>query len=1257
MSPVLVPSSRIRSLALAAVLASSLASPAAMARLDSPTTARAEALGQRAVSLRSSPRAAAYAIRLHELRDEVDDLNLLAQPYAQLVGPGSHPLVRTLALQQYADLERARGHLSKAKAMLEPLGFLDTFYVTGSFDNEGKNGCGTDFGPEGASLDLKARYPAKGREVDWHKLTTAALDGYVDLSTLLRPNTEAVAYALTFLDAPAPTRALLSLGTSGAFRLWVNGQLVASENRYNLPRPDQARVAVQLGKGLNRVLLKVCQETGPLGFYLRAQRGELAALGAKAVLPESAPPLLRGVPAKPEALPTLTQLLEREQKKSPRDATVQGELATVLAHQRAFEDKERTDTVAGEKAAELAPKDVELQLLAARLQRDDANLRRKHVEAALELSPGSAEAAVTLARHQLGRDHPERALALLLPVIEKNPGFGAARLALSDTREALGEWVAAIDVAEKAVRDLPHLPLLVREAASMSRRLDRHEETVARLRTAIALRFDDTGSRRSLASILADLGRVSEAGEQLEQLLKLDPLDNSSRLRLAELYAANERSEDAERLFAEAKLLAPHEPEVHEREGRALLAAGKGKEAIDAFRRSLALRPQNPALKEVLLSLEGESQSADGQRFALDPRGLVAEADSFVGNDAVYLVDYTYVRVQPTGLSSRFQQLAIKVYTQRGVDALRSYPITYAPSRQEVRVLKARITKPDGSIVESYGESDRAMNEPWTGMYYDTRSKTLSFPALAPGDLLEVQFRLEDTAADNLLSDYWGDVDYIQTTSPKLRYRYFVEMPANRKLFWNQKTLPPGIQATRDAEKDGRVLYRFSAEKVPRVVPEPSMPGWAEVATPLHVSTYEKWEQVGRYYWGLVRDQLLPNDELKKTVEKVLKGVDRKNELAVVQAIYNFVVTNTRYVALEFGIHGFKPYRVDRVLARRFGDCKDKASLIHAMLKVAGIDSRLVLLRMRSLGSLSEEPASLAAFNHAIAYVPKYKLFLDGTAEFHNARELPSADRNANILIVEPEGVSTFGSTPETTADENVTSLSMDVSLKTDGSATAQGASTVTGQSAPEYRRAYQASATRKATFEQGLAQSFPGLSVKQMTITDPTQLDRDVSMTFQVAIPRFAEAGPGLLRFHPFGSAQAYTRVYTPLSERVHDLALSGPWKSTFRYSFELPAGFSVAELPPEAKEESPFGRASMACKSSGAKLTCEGEVAFTTARIKAADYAAFRTWLGKVDQAMSRKLTATASGAPPAPPTPASSSAPAAPTSPGQPAGRTLR
>src|SRR5262249_8947057 len=152
-------------------------------------------------------------------------------------------------------------------------------------------------------------------------------------------------------------------------------------------------------------------------------------------------------------------------------------------------------------------------------------------------------------------------------------------------------------------------------------------------------------------------------------------------------------------------------------------------------------------------------------------------------------------------------------------------------------------------------------------------------------------------------------------------------------------------------------------------------------------------------------------------------------------------VTNTRYVALEFGIHGYKPYRVDRVLARRFGDCKDKASLIVAMLKVAGVDARLVLLRMRTLGGLTPEPASLAAFNHAIAYVPALDLFLDGTAEFHGTKDLPSADRVADVLIVEPQGGSRFFVTPEAKPEDNVSVLDLTVALKADGSAQLKGSS------------------------------------------------------------------------------------------------------------------------------------------------------------------------------------------------------------------------
>jgi tetratricopeptide (TPR) repeat protein len=1195
-----------------------LAGPAMAVAEADPSAQRAVSEAEAAMRLSRSPRAAVHLIRLHALRDEISDLSLFARTYQQISNqPRAHPTARALARVFAADVERARGKLNRADELVRSLGYLHDFYVLGSFDNEGKGGCETDFGPE-SRLDLKASYPVKTHSTSWRKLSWASPDGYVDLAAALRPRHEAIGYALTFLKSDHPRRVNLAVGASGAFRLWVNGQLAASEDRYNLPRPDQARVSVQLGSGLNPVLVKVCQDSGPFGFYLRQ---EDARESVKPQLPEAAGPWPKGLPPKAEKLPTLTSLLEKAVQSRPEDAELRGEYASALGFLRSFDEREHTDVSEAEQAADMALQDVSLRLLAARLQEDDANLRRKHLELALKANPRSPEARLQLAQLEMVRGYPERALKPLEELVREKPAFAAARLALVRTHDALGEWPRAAAAAEASLQDFPHLPSMARDAGRVSKRLERYQEAAARFRVALALRYDDANSRRSLISLLTDMGRVEEAAQEMRLMLRLDPFDNATRLRLGELFFANARVEEGQRLFAEAKSLCPDDPEVYEREGRALLQAGQRAQAVAAFEQSLQLRPQNPSLREAWRSLKGE-KSSPGTEYVFDLAPLAKEADSISGEDSAYLVDYTYVRVQANGLSSRFQQTGVKVYTQRGVESFRSFPITYSPDRQEVRILRATVTKPDGSVVESYSESERSLNAPWSRMYYDARAKTLSFPSLAPGDVLEVRYRIEDTALDNLLSDYWGDVDYVETVAPKLRYLYIADMPPGRGLYWNKSGNHSRLEEVEQTQPDGRMLYRWSGRQIPKVIPEPSMPGWAEVVPTLHVSTYKNWEQVGRYYWGLVRDQLQPNQELRRTVTKALQGVDRKSELAVIRAIYNFVVSNTRYVALEFGIHGYKPYRVDRVLARRYGDCKDKASLIYAMLKVAGIDSRLVLLRMRQLGSIGEEPASLAAFNHAIVFVPKHNLFLDGTAEFHNARELPSADRLANVLIVEPSGRSSFLQTPEARAEDNTMRTVLEVALRENGSAQILGESTVSGQNAPEYRRSYQTAATRKATFEQGWAQVFPGLTVEDVRLSDLGNLDSDVSLRYQLSVPRFAEALPKMLRFYPFGGSRSFAQTYAPLSERKYDLVLQHPWVNQYVFTYRLPEGFTAVDLPADLAEDTPFGKMRLSYRLEGGTVVCRAEVALTKTRIQVNEYASFRALLGRLDQAFSRKI-----------------------------------
>jgi cellulose synthase operon protein C len=199
----------------------------------------------------------------------------------------------------------------------------------------------------------------------------------------------------------------------------------------------------------------------------------------------------------------------------------------------------------------------------------------------------------------------------------------------------------------------------------------------------------------------------------------------------------------------------------------------------------------------------------------------------------------------------------------------------------------------------------------------------------------------------------------------------------------------------------------------------------------------------------------------------------------------------------------------------------------------------------------------------------------------------------------------------------------MEVKLKPDGTAEVNGTSLVAGVQAPEYRRSYQAAATRKARFEQAWAGVFPGLSVSKLSLAE-LKLDDAVKLEYGMAVPRYAEVLPNGLRFFTFGSGRSYAQVFAPLAERRYDLVMSNPWVSRMSVRYTLPEGHAIGALPPAIDDDTPFGRLTLSCRAEGdTTVVCDSEVTLKVARVKAADYPSFRAFLGRVDQAFSRKLT----------------------------------
>ncbi len=1197
-------------------------------------TLQIEEIQKQAKKIKNSHRVALWLLRAFEMREHLSSLVPLVRFYNFFATNKSTPAeIRSLSRYLLAKIERSRGRIPEMSEQMQHLGFVQQFWIAGPFDNENKGGCNVAYTPEN-EIDFSARFMGKAREIGWRRLP--ALNhfqlGYVDLGRILDPSEETVAYALATVDSDSFKRAIFHLGASGATRLWVNGEQVLYDDKYHAPWIDQMQAEVTLRPGSNQVLLKLCQNRGKHGFYLRVSNKRGDALSG---VRYSAPDSLSGYPkglVKAKPVPSLTDYFERRAAALPHNAKAQAEYAKILSYYRTFDEQERLHLLQATKALQLSPKDAELQNMVAEMSLPfDFNESRRYWEAILESDSGRLEASYALAKMYMKEFNFFRALAVLSPTLEKWPKDCNLALLEIDLLNEVGLSASSQKKLKELAHFCKHRPLFIRKMVREAKRQGLKKTAVAYLRVAIALRYDDLAARRSLVELLVDLGQINTALQELENLLRIDPWNVWAWVRQGELASSNGFSEKTDQAWAQAIKLAVDRAPVYQQQAKALAWAGNSEAAIESLNHALYLKPQDSQVKQLRNALKAEKEGF-GEKMAFDVKKLIQENLPKENEDAVVLGDFTAVRVFSNGLASRFKQKVVRVQTSRGVQNVQTQWINFAPSRQDLKIIRAQIIKPDGSIIKTNYQSQRSLSDESVKLYYDTRAQQIFFPDIAPGDVLELAYRLDDIANDNLLSDYFGDLESIQGEMPKAHFEYVLSAPKGREIYSNKPSL--GMQKIEELLADGTRIYRWKGNNIPKLVVEPGMPARSEVSPLLHVSTYSDWDSVGKYYWGLVREQLTPTSEIRQALRDITKNISPNDKKEIIRAVYDFVVSKTRYVGLEFGIHGFKPYKVDKILARQFGDCKDKASLMYSLLQVAGIESRLVLLRMRRLGHVEPQPASLAIFDHAILYIPEYDLWLDGTAQRHGSSELPYQDRNALVLVIEPNGNSRLRKTPEGQPGSNRTRSEYQIELQSSGGARIEGRTNVSGLAAPEYRRTYAVESTRNKLFEQGWARVFPGIAVKEVTVSDLTQIEKDVELTYLMEVPQYADINEKKISFFPFGRKKtSYVETYAPLSNRKHDLVMRYPWTQQFQYVFQAPKSGSekwvFQKLPENTEETNVFGSYRIQYKIEEDKLKIEGEVIIARSRIPVEDYSEFRKFLGRIDRALWNRVEIDRAGA----------------------------
>ena len=180
------------------------------------------------------------------------------------------------------------------------------------------------------------------------------------------------------------------------------------------------------------------------------------------------------------------------------------------------------------------------------------------------------------------------------------------------------------------------------------------------------------------------------------------------------------------------------------------------------------------------------------------------------------------------------------------------------------------------------------------------------------------------------------------------------------------------------------------------------MPTVHETAMNLELSTVPDWDTFLEWEKALLHDAFGASAEVEALATRLFEGAATKEEK--VARIHRHLMQEIRYQQdYEDSIAGVKPHPATVVIARAYGDCKDKAVLFITLARFAGVDAQFAILRTRSRGPLSRD-VPMQQFNHAIVYVPEQDgiragRFYDPTADALEVDTLPNDDTGTTALV------------------------------------------------------------------------------------------------------------------------------------------------------------------------------------------------------------------------------------------------------------------
>jgi hypothetical protein len=471
----------------------------------------------------------------------------------------------------------------------------------------------------------------------------------------------------------------------------------------------------------------------------------------------------------------------------------------------------------------------------------------------------------------------------------------------------------------------------------------------------------------------------------------------------------------------------------------------------------------------------------------------------------------------------------------------------------------------------------------------DLKSKILTIPAADPGNI--VGYEIEQELRPYVMQDFWA---FQKLEVPVREAHYSLQLPAGweYKAVWlNHPEVPPS---------GGAGQWQWVVSDIKALKPESGMPPWQSVAGFMVVSLFgsasgrnngfEDWKAMGKWESGLTYGRREASPEIKKKTAEITANAPAT--LAKMRALAQFMQKDIRYVAIQLGIGGWQPHPAPEIFLHKYGDCKDKATLMSTMLNEIGVESYYVPINTER-GTITPATPATRWFDHVILAIrlpdelndPSFHMIIahpklgrllifDPTDEFTPFGHLRGELQESYALLVTPDGGELI-MLPQLPAALNGVVRTAKLALTSNGTLSGDFVEQRNGDYGTQQRATLKSvtkDADRVKFIETLIAHSLSTFQITKASVSNLNQLDQPFGYQYSLVAQNYAKTAGNLLLVRPRILGSNSSDLLEKKEPRMYPVEFDGPAKNTDTIEITLPPGFEVDDLPPPANADYSF-------------------------------------------------------------------------------------